>query len=98
MSKSTPDDLVVAFRSLARREREAIETADGAPTSDLSSQLGQLVGQAATLLGAAPDATAIADEIAARPDDGWDESTLDSLRELATRAGTVVREIANRRE
>ena len=97
MSKSTPDDLAVAFRSLARREREAVEAAEGAPTGDLSERLRQTVAQAATLVGAAPDAGAVADAIAARPDDEWDESPLDSLRALATAAGTTVREIAARR-
>jgi hypothetical protein len=97
MSKSTPADLAVAFRSLARREREAVDAAEGAPVGDLLDRLRQTVAQSATLLGTAPDAAAVADAIAARPADEWDATTLDALREQATTAGTVLREIANRR-
>ena len=97
MSKSTPADLAVAFRSLGRREREAVDAAEGAPVGDLLGRLHQTVGQAATLLGAAPDAGAVADAIDARPADAWDVAMLDALREHATAAGTILREVANRR-
>ena len=97
MSKSTPADLSVAFRSLARREREAVDAAEGAPVGDLLGGLRQAVAQAATLLGAAPDAGAVADAIDARPTHDWDVATLDALREHATAAGTILREIAARR-
>lgn len=97
MIKSSPDDLAVAFRSLARREREALDEAEGAPTGDLVDRLHQTIAQAATLLGAAPEPGAVADAIDARPGDEWDEPTLDSLRTLATAAGTTLRELAARR-
>ena len=97
MIKSSPDDLAVAFRSLARRQREALDEAEGAPVGDLVARLRDTVAQAATLVGAAPDAVAVADAIDARPGEEWDEATLDSLRSLATTAGTTLRELAARR-
>ena len=61
MSDSTPDDLAVAFRSLARRQREAIGDAD-------PSAFGDLDGRAAAsrrrrrgdAVGSAPDGDAVA--------------------------------------
>jgi hypothetical protein len=97
MSKSTPADLAVAFRSLARREREAVDEAEGAPVGDLLGRLRQTVAQAATLVGSAPEAGAVADAIDARPADAWDVATLDVLRQHATTAGTILREVASRR-
>ena len=96
MSKSTPDDLAVAFRSLARREREAVDAAEGAAVGDLLAQLHQTVSGAASLLGVAPRSDVVAEAIVGRPADAWDTETLDALRELATQAGTIVRAIAGR--
>jgi hypothetical protein len=96
MSKSTPGDVAVAFRSLARRQREAAEAAEGAPLGDLDAALGRAVGEAATLVGSARDAAAVADAIDARPAVEWDAAVLDRLRALAVEAGTVVRDMAAR--
>lgn len=94
MSKSTPDDLAVAFRSLPRRRSEAIGAAEGAPVGALLAELDAHIAAAATLLGAAADAGAIADAIAARRPEDWDSITLDGLRQRATDAGVVLRRIA----
>jgi hypothetical protein len=95
MSKSTPDDLAVAFRSLVRRRREAIERAEGAPVGGLLAQLESDIAAAASLVGSAPDPVAVADAIAARSTDDWDTGTLDELRRLATDAGAALRHIAD---
>jgi len=63
MSKSTPDDLVVTFRSLARRQREAIGDADPGTVGGALGELQRHVEAAARLLGVRPDAAAVAEEI-----------------------------------
>lgn len=93
MSKSTPADLSVAFRSLERRRREAMQAADGAPIDGLLRQLDEYIHAAATLLGTAPNAGAVADAIAVKSTEDWDEATLDALREHATGAGTALRRV-----
>ena len=95
MSKSTPDDLVVAFRSLDRRRREALDAVEGAPPSDPLADLDRHIAAAATLVGAATSASAVADAIATRPGDEWDESVLDALRGHATGAGTALRRVVD---
>jgi hypothetical protein len=94
MSKSTPADLEVAFRSLTRRRVEAIDAAEGAPVDGLLGDLDRHIADAAALLGTAPDAGAVADAIASRKIDDWDSATLEELRRYATEAGVVVRRIA----
>jgi len=93
MSKSTPADLAVAFRSLARRRREAVDAAEGAAVTDLLGQLDQHVTAAATLVGSPPDADAVADVLTGRPADEWDDTTLDAVRGHATQAGSVLRRV-----
>lgn len=95
MSKSTPTDLAVAFRSLQRRRREAVDAAEGAPVTDLLAELDGHVSAAATLVGAAPDAGAVADALAAKPIEDWDDATLDAVRDHATRAGSVLRRVGD---
>ena len=95
MSKSTPDDLVVAFRSLDRRRLEAIDAADGAPAPGPLGDLDRHITAAATLLGTTSRASAVADAIAARSTDEWDESVLDTLRYHATGAGTALRRVVD---
>jgi hypothetical protein len=94
VSKSTPADLEVAFRSLTRRRLEAIETAEGAPVDGLLGDLDRHIADAAALLGAAPDARAVADAIASRKINDWDAADLDELRRHATEAGIIVGRIA----
>ena len=61
MSKSTPADLAVAFRSLGRRRDEALEAAKGAPVGSLLAELDGRIAAAAAVVGSAPDPAAIAD-------------------------------------
>jgi hypothetical protein len=93
MSKSTPADLAVAFRSLDRRRREAIEAADGVPAAGPLADLDDEIAAAATLLGVAPIAATVAAAIDATPTDEWSESVLDQLRRHATDAGTALRRV-----
>ena len=95
MSKSTPADLAVAFRSLSRRLREAIDAGESS-ADPLVGDLDALVSQAAVLVGSAPDAAAAADAIEDRPSDDWDPATLDTLRDLGVSAGSLIRRIAER--
>jgi len=95
MSKSTADDLVVAFRSLERRRHEAIEAADGAAVADLLAELDRHVAAAASLVASAAGAGAVAAALAARPGEDWEETTLDAVREHATQAGSALRRVAD---
>lgn len=95
MAKSTTTDIAVAFRSLDRRRREAIDAAAGAAVSGPLADLDRHIGAAATLLGVAPSASAVADAIDATPGDDWDEAVVDQLREHATGAGTALRHVVD---
>ena len=95
MSKSSPADLSVAFRSLERRRREAVEASDGAPIAGPLGELDQHIAAAAALVGAASSGAAIADALAGKPADEWDETTLDAVREHATSAGAALRQIVD---
>lgn len=94
MSGSTPSDLAVSFRSIARRRREAIGDARPATVAGMSRELEAQIAAAAAALGVAADPTAIADAIEAREPDDWDDATLESLRTHATEAGGVLRRIS----
>jgi hypothetical protein len=94
MSKTTPDDLVVAFRSLTRRRAEAVDAAQGAPVGGLLGELDRHVAAAAALVGSSANAEAVAAAIASRPVREWDVATLDALRRHAIDAGAVLRRIA----
>lgn len=98
MSGSTPADLAVAFRSLARRLREAIGDFPEASVSGLVGELRGHVEAAAAMLGTLPDPDAVADAVLARRADDWDEPTLSALREHALAAGAVLRRIATTTE
>jgi hypothetical protein len=94
MTKTTPDDLAVTFRSLARRQREAIGDADPSTVSGLVAELRRHVDAAAAVLGAPADPESVAAAIERRPADTWDDATLDDLRRHALDAGSVLRRIA----
>jgi hypothetical protein len=95
MSKSTPSDLAVAYRTLTRRRAEALDAAQDVPVGELVAGLDERIAAAASVVGSAPNPSAVADAIERRPLDDWDDGTLDELRRLATEAGTVVRRIAD---
>ncbi len=92
MRDSTPDDLAVAFRSLARRQREALGDADPSAFSDLGAELQRHVADAAAVVGSASDGGAVAAAIDARRD--WDDATLATLQRSALDAGAVLRRLA----
>jgi hypothetical protein len=80
---------------LTRRRAEAVEAAEDADVSALLAGLDERIAAAAAVVGSAPNLDAIAEAIARRPIDDWDDATLDELRRLATEAGTDVRRIAD---
>ena len=92
MSKSTPDDLAIAFRSLARRQREALADADPSAFGDLDAELQRHVTDAAAIVGAAPDGMSVAAAIESRRD--WDDGALAALQRAALDAGAVLRRLA----
>jgi len=93
MSGSTPADLAVTFRSLARRQREAIGDADPRPLRGLIQQLEGHVAAAGAAIGIGADAGALAAAIERRPADSWDDATLETLRAEALAAGAVLRRL-----
>ena len=90
MSKTSPADLAVTFRSVARRLDEAL---DG-ETPTAGSPLHMQLEKAAKLIGTTPDAASIAAAIEHTPADQWDEATLDGLRAVALDLGHELRRIA----
>jgi hypothetical protein len=93
MSATTPADLAVTFRSLARRQREAIGDADPGALAPLVSELQGHVATTAALLHTSPDPDAVARAIEERPADEWDDATLETLRAEGLAAGAVLRRI-----
>jgi hypothetical protein len=99
MSASSPQDLVVAFRSLGRRLREAQEASED-DTSGAAERLRTIVQSSGRELGVSTVgdvgsmSTVVADAIAAVPADQWDPRTLERLRSLALEAGGVLRSIS----
>jgi hypothetical protein len=94
MSSSSPSDLSVTFRSVARRLREAVGDSPASATASIVSELNEQIAIAAKVMHSAPDSGAIADAIEAVPADAWDESTLNSLRTTALDVGRLLRAIA----
>ena len=90
MSHSSPADLVVTFRSIPRRLREAYGDERPAAGSDLAAQLAT----AGRLLETAPDPEAIATAIESRKPRDWDSATLDALRQVGLDVGAELRRIA----
>ena len=90
MSKSTPADLAVAFRSLVRRRDEAVERPRGRRWAPCSPNSTGTSPPRRRVVGSAPDPTPSPMRSPRGPLDDWDDATLDELRRLATDAGTVV--------
>ena len=93
MSGSTPADLAVTFRSLERRQREAIGDAEPGALSGLLGELQGHVAAAAAALGTTADPSSVAAAIDQRRPDEWDDATLATLRSEAIAAGAVLRRI-----
>ncbi|HQZ36254.1 MAG TPA: hypothetical protein PK020_17635 [Ilumatobacteraceae bacterium] len=94
MTSASPDDLVVTFRSVPRRLREAQGDSPKAEFDHLCVELERLVGEAGRLMRTPADTSRIADAIAATPADAWPEVTLDELRGIALAIGHELRTIA----
>ena len=94
MTASTPADLAVTFRSLARRSREAIGDAEPSALGDVLAELQGHIERAAALVGSAPDAEAVATAIESRRADEWEGVTLEGLRQEALDAGATLRRLA----
>jgi hypothetical protein len=94
MSLTTPDDLAVAFRSLARRQREALGDAEPSAHAGLLAELRGHVEAAAAVMHSAPDAESLARAILDRPADMWDDATLSTLRQQALEAGAALRALS----
>ncbi len=98
MSGSTPADLAITFRSLARRTSEAIGDAEPSAVSGLVAELQRHVDAAAATVGSAADGAAVAAAIEQRRAEDWDDVTLEELRRQALDAGAVLRRIATAAE
>jgi hypothetical protein len=94
MSSASPTDLTVAFRSFARRLRDAVGDASPLLSGDIDDQGALLLAEAARLLGTAADPLAIADAIDRMPADQWDPAVLDRLGGIALELGAWVRRLA----
>jgi hypothetical protein len=96
MAKSTPDDLAVAFRSLARRLRDA-QHDDNAPSEVATAEAAVqgAVTAAATVLGAAPTPDDVAAAIQERHIEDWKDHELDALQTHANDAARAIRTLDN---
>ncbi len=94
MSRTSPVDLVVAFRSFERRLREAQGEVPLDATAGAHGDARRLLDEAGRLMGTPGDPTAIAAAIDGLPADQWDRATLDRLRQIALDLGGLLRHIA----
>jgi hypothetical protein len=104
MTGPAPSDLAVAFRSFARRLREASAGVDDldlmASASPLVTQLEALIARVAGELGVHHDTdlaatgSAIADRIETTPADAWQPGQLKRLESEALEAGNLLRRIS----
>lgn len=93
MNTASPDDLAVAFRSFARRAREAQGEAPDSAVAAPRAEIDQHIAAVARLLRCAPAPDLVADAIERRPADAWTETDLDALRDNALQIGALVRRI-----
>jgi len=93
MAASSPADLVVTFRSLPRRMREAQGDAPASATAAMTAELRTKLDLAATQLGCAATPEAIADAIVAVDARDWDVSKLQVLRDVGLEMGGLLRSI-----
>jgi len=95
VSASSPGDLAVAFRSLARRLKESLEPVDGdtSVAGPMLDELQTVVAKAAAVVRSEASAGAVADAIERRPADSWIDSELEALRREALDAGRLLRAI-----
>jgi hypothetical protein len=92
MSASAPSDLAVAFRSLARRLKEAVSD-DTPPTAiaGAESAVSAAIASAATVLHCSPTADAVASAIQARKAREWTDADLAAVQRNANEAAAAIR-------
>ena len=104
MSESSPADLAVAFRSFPRRLGEALGSLAPdvrARAASHADAVARELQAAAAVLGVsghgepAAVAGALADKIDAVRPDGWDDATLNALRQHALAIGASLRGIGD---
>lgn len=98
VSGSSPADLVIAFRSLPRRRRDAQGDAADAAVADAQARLDDIVARAAGIVGGTTDPVAVADAIERRQPADWTDAQLDELRAVALGLGPAVRAVADAAE
>ena len=91
MSATSPSDLAITFRSIARRLREAQGRAPDAVVATPAGEIRRHVESAARVLHTSADAEAVAAAIAGRPADAWEVAELDALRANALEIGGLLR-------
>jgi hypothetical protein len=96
MSESSPADLAVTFRSIARRLNEALVPVGGntAAVGALPGELEAVIDAAAKVVGTDASTNDIAEAIAGRRADQWTQHDLHELRAQALEAGRLLRAIA----
>ena len=105
MTESSPADLAVAYRSFARRLRDALGEAGTDPARAAAARALVPTVEAAVARGAgalgvssgdlAAIGAAVADKIAGIAADQWDDGVLATLRSAAIEAGAALRAIEN---
>jgi type IV secretory pathway ATPase VirB11/archaellum biosynthesis ATPase len=99
MSKSTPTDLAVSFRSLARRMGQAVS--DDTPPDALITAKGEVqgaIGAAASVVGSPATAEDLASAIESRNLREWTEADLDALQTHANDAARAIRALSDASE
>jgi len=96
MTKSSPRDLAVAFRSLARRLHDAHNDETPADVSaSATAEVHQAIARAAAVLGSPATAEGVADAIASRRNDQWTDADLTAIQEDADAAARAIRTVQN---
>jgi hypothetical protein len=90
---TSPADLAVAFRSVARRLREAQGDAPAEAVSGPAGGITELIADAARVLRCPADGSAVAVAIEARHADDWTNADLERLGAIALDIGRRLREV-----
>lgn len=92
MSRSSPSDLAVAFRSMPRRLRDALEGCEDAANWSGHARIDTALREAADIVGSSNDPLHLADAIDRRQLVDWTDDDLSRLQTLALQLGALVRE------
>jgi hypothetical protein len=94
MSKSSPADLAIAFKSLPRRLREAAQEGPSpAEVTAATAAVDAAIAAAASVMRSAPTAEAVSDAIASRHPIDWTDSDLDAVQNHANAAARAIRDL-----